>query len=231
MDSSPSKISRLGSIARSLTAWLKDFVLLAVGLSILILLPKVSRFMESTTTTVANVGVAVAKIGTATVQIQQSAQDQDQRIVEIEEQFRDSIQRANTAITATTQLLITANQAIKDGQSTIPQVKAAIVNAQVALATLNEQEKKFGSVADQANKSLAYFNLNTLPKFNNEIDELHAANTQLTAILGHGNHILDKIDKDYTTKRGILSQIGHFGARFLEQVMANVVALKANGAL
>lgn len=231
-----STIAKFGSFAKALTAWLKDFVLLAVGISILVLLPKVSIFMTTTTRTVDNIGTSAANIGAATVAIENKAADQDARVMDIEAKFEKLADQSSAAIQAATDVLNTANQTLKQGQASLPEVTQAIKNANVALVTLNDQEKKIGGAVDAAHETITILNTKTLPQVNVELAEVRSATMQADNMLtnangavGHVNHVAAYYDNQLTKPKKLAVRVGNFFLHLGEQAVADFAAFKLSG--
>lgn len=104
------------------------------------------------------------------------------------------------------------------------------------LNELKKTQRSLQEVMSETKSTVGIFNSETLPIFNQELEELKKTNEQATLAtvqlkegLGHANNIVAHYDKVINTKKGRLSLLGHFGISFLEQVTADIVALKATG--
>lgn len=242
----PNKLVTLAGYARDFTAFLKDAVLLALAALLLVLTIKAfptlnnfNRFLTTTTTTINNIGQTTTGIGAATIQIENKAADQDARVIAIEAKMEALTDQANQTVQAATRLLNTANDTLKSGQTQlIPSIVETVNQANTAIATLNQQEKKLGTVADSANQTITELNLQTLPKFNAELDEVHATTVQADATMakandavGHVDHAVAYYDHKLTRVKSTMEIIAGHIVNFGEHLAADFVSLKLIGQL
>lgn len=144
------------------------------------------------------------------------------------------------------QVMASVNQTAKQADKTLASLQNMVdatnenlnnrllPSATQSVEKLQDAEVKLASTIDEGHQSLAIFNTDTLPKFNSDLDQLHAATVQATDTLANANsamshvdHVAQVYDKKLTQAKTVAQTIIHGVANFTIHFAADIVALAA----